>query len=563
VEPGEQCDLGAGNGPGTGCELDCTFSCSTAKPCTTTDVCKGTSTCTTLADGGAQKCVAGAPPTPGTMCGSGDAGAAGKCQLTDAGEICITGQCGDGIVESGEQCDFGAGNNVAGSGCDPDCQFSCQMATPNSCQSNLCAANPTTCTAVTGPNQSGGQKCQPATEVAACGDCSPTGVCKNNACATSVCGDGCVDSRINETCDPPNGTTCDSQCHTITAAVCGNGTRETGEQCDDGNKVNLDGCDSTCQFEQVQRANSLSIEYSTSTFCPNNALGLAIGSGLIAGLAQSTVTDDLTSSVNAGTTSIQWKFMGITDVTGTSQSSGLSIGTFSAAPAAAPTGVTYDGGSDLDWWYTTAGSTVDGNRNPTSLTQATFASAVLSAMNGSMNVTISLAGQASTLALTDVSIQAHIGGVSAPTESASGNTPGHLPTENLDPKLKSFGSMNNGVLCGNISAQSLSTVPVPSTLESGVAACGNVTFGAMNHLLDVFIVGCTKGVAGGVITATQPDQLTPSAPAGAKFKFTADPTTHEVTGCTNNGVATPLATCLAGAAYSGYFGFTSDRVIAK
>ncbi len=27
VEPGEQCDLGSGNGAGTGCELDCTFSC--------------------------------------------------------------------------------------------------------------------------------------------------------------------------------------------------------------------------------------------------------------------------------------------------------------------------------------------------------------------------------------------------------------------------------------------------------------------------------------------------------------------------------------------------------
>ncbi len=34
-------------------------------------------------------------------------------------------------------------------------------------------------------------------------------------------------------------------------AVCGNGTIETGEQCDDGNTVAGDGCSATCQTEQV------------------------------------------------------------------------------------------------------------------------------------------------------------------------------------------------------------------------------------------------------------------------------------------------------------------------
>jgi cysteine-rich repeat protein len=379
-----------------------------------------------------------------------------------------------------------------------------------------------------------------------------------------VCGDGCVDSRIGETCDPPNGTTCDSKCHTIAAAVCGNAIRETGEQCDDGNTVNLDGCDSKCQFEQEQRANSVSIQYSTSTFCPNNALGLSIGSGWVASIAQSTLSSDLTTSVNAGTTTIEWKFMGITDLTGTSQPSGLAIGTLSGAPAAAPAGVTYDGGSDLDWWYTTAGSTIDGNRNPLSLTPATFDAKVLKATNGSMIVTISLAGQASTLALSGVSIQANIGGVSTPTASTSGQTPGHLAGEHLDPAVQCFASMNNGLLCGNISAESLSQVPVPSALETGFAACTNMpNYNAMNHLLDVLVVGCKKGASAAIISPTQPDQLTPSAPAGASYKFTADPTTHVVNGCTNNGVATPLATCLANAAYSGFFGFTSDRVIAK
>lgn len=34
-------------------------------------------------------------------------------------------------------------------------------------------------------------------------------------------------------------------------AVCGNGTVEAGEQCDDGNAVSGDGCSATCQTEQV------------------------------------------------------------------------------------------------------------------------------------------------------------------------------------------------------------------------------------------------------------------------------------------------------------------------
>jgi cysteine-rich repeat protein len=38
---------------------------------------------------------------------------------------------------------------------------------------------------------------------------------------------------------------------TAAAAVCGNGIVETGEQCDDGNTNNGDGCSSTCMFEQV------------------------------------------------------------------------------------------------------------------------------------------------------------------------------------------------------------------------------------------------------------------------------------------------------------------------
>ncbi|MGO8997320.1 MAG: DUF4215 domain-containing protein [Polyangiaceae bacterium] len=556
VEPGEQCDFGSGNGPGTGCELTCKFSC-TAGSCTTVDLCAGTNSCTAVVVNGdtGYKCTLGTPPPNGTVCGgSGDAGA-GTCQ----GGSCKTALCGDGIIESGEQCDFGTGNNVTGSGCDPDCQFSCQTTPTDTCPNdNLCAASPTTCQSDTGPNGTKGQKCQAATPIAACGDCAPTGVCVSGACATSVCGDGCVDPRTGEQCDPPNNVTCDSQCHLI---VCGDGKREGQEQCDDGNTINLDGCDSTCKFEQDHRANSVTIEYTTSTtFCPHNALG-----GAIASAAQSTLSSDLSSSVTSGATSIEFKFMGITDLTGTAQSSGLALGALSGTPVAAPTGVTYNGNSDLDLWFTTAASTIDSNRNPLSQSPATFASKVLSAKNGSLSITISIAGQPATLSISSANIQANVGSVSTPTVS-TGSTPGHLASENLDPTLQSFASMNNGLLCGNISAASLATVPVPSALESGSTSCSNVTFTSANSLLDVLVTGCST-LAGiiSIINPTQPDQVTnaPAAGAGPKYTLSTN-SSHVVSTCKDHtGATVTLSTCLAAAAYSSYFGFTTDRVIAK
>jgi cysteine-rich repeat protein len=554
LEPGEQCDFGSGNGAGTGCETDCKFSCTKSpNSCTQpTDTCAGTNACTNVVVNGdtGQHCVQGSPLANGTTCGTG-----GTCQ----GGICQTATCGNGVIDPGEQCDFGAGNNVAGSGCNPDCQFSCQKTPTDTCQTNVCTADPTVCTTVTGPNSTAGQKCDATTELAACGDCSSTGVCVNNQCAKSICGDGCVDPRTGETCDPPNGTTCDSSCHLI---VCGDGKREGLEQCDDGNTVNLDGCDSKCLFEQDHRATSVTIEYTPSSpFCPHDALG-----GAIAGAAQSTLSSDLSSSVASGATSIEFKFMGITDLTGTAQTTGLALGALSGTPAAAPSGVTYSGTNDTDWWYTTAATTIDAERNPLSQTPATFAAKVLSAKNGSLSITISIAGQPATLSITDASIQANVGATSTPTESTTGKTPGHLASENLEPTLVSFGSMNNGLLCGNISAASLATVPVPSALQTGTTACSNVTFGAANSLLDVLVTGCsTLGGFIAIINKTQPDQVTNAPAAGAGPGYTLGTNSNNVVStCTDHtGASVNLTQCLAAAAYSSYFGFATDRIIAK
>jgi len=66
-------------------------------------------------------------------------------------------------------------------------------------------------------------------------------VCGNN---TKETGEECDDGNTK------NGDGCSSTCQTE-AAVCGNGTKETGEGCDDGNKENGDGCDENCQKEPV------------------------------------------------------------------------------------------------------------------------------------------------------------------------------------------------------------------------------------------------------------------------------------------------------------------------
>jgi hypothetical protein len=43
------------------------------------------------------------------------------------GYLCLIRECGDGWVDeaAGEECDLGPGNNLPGSGCEPDCTFTC------------------------------------------------------------------------------------------------------------------------------------------------------------------------------------------------------------------------------------------------------------------------------------------------------------------------------------------------------------------------------------------------------------------------------------------------------
>ena len=100
--------------------------------------------------------------------------------------------CGDGVVDTGEQCDDG--NTSNGDGCSATCQ---------------------------------------------------------NETHTPTCGDGVVDVAT-ETCDDGNTTSgdgCSATCQTETVNKCGNGHLDSGEACDDSNTMAGDGCSATCTVE--------------------------------------------------------------------------------------------------------------------------------------------------------------------------------------------------------------------------------------------------------------------------------------------------------------------------
>lgn len=64
-----------------------------------------------------------------------------------------------------------------------------------------------------------------------------------------MCGDGTVDAILGEQCDDMNtadGDGCSSTCQTEAGDDCGNGMVEGDEECDDGNTMDGDGCEANC-----------------------------------------------------------------------------------------------------------------------------------------------------------------------------------------------------------------------------------------------------------------------------------------------------------------------------
>ncbi len=535
VEPGEDCDDGGLDGTVTdGCNTQCHFVCVNAMTdCAAAPYCEKNS-CTT---GHLCQPIADTSKN-GMTCGTGLQCSNGAC-------IAPTAVCGNGVLETGEQCDFGA-NNGPGTGCESNCTFSCTIS-PNSCSDGNPCNGVETCGAVTVAGHAG-QKCSAGTNEADGTTCGTGKICLAHVCDTSTCGDGYVNSGTGETCDPPNATTCDPSCHTV---VCGDGVRADQEECDDHNLTNLDGCSSTCKFEHEQRVDALSMAYTTDTYCTKNGLGGAF----VGSVAQNAVASSLTSSIKDGSITIILAALGLDDDSATNDPS-VSFGLLGGTQT---TGMTaYNGASDLDWWYTTSASTINASRVPTTQLPGSIATKTITTTPVEAVISVSLAGVPAMLDMLGAHLRANVGGTSIPTKSTNNETPGHLPSENLDPTLATFASTSGGELCGNVTAASLAAVLAPSALVGcGFTSCTQC-FTASNTVLDILISGCGS-ILGTQIRATQPD----SSRSGTDTYTFAVNSSHVVTSCKKNGVAGTLSDCLANATYSAFLKFTTDRVISK
>lgn len=164
----------------------------------------------------------------------------GACLCEDGwyGDDCTETQCGDGMIRGDEECE-----NLSDSCCD---QVTCKFKVAGS----ACESDSNRCT------------------IDVCESYSGVGsqtVCTHNVNATECfCGNNVVDP-IGETCDEGNLVTppcpygeescvvCSELCQATngTTSYCGDGVlhADNGEQCDDGNSLDNDGCSSTCTKE--------------------------------------------------------------------------------------------------------------------------------------------------------------------------------------------------------------------------------------------------------------------------------------------------------------------------
>jgi cysteine-rich repeat protein len=241
IEPefGEECDDGEQTAE---CDRDCTFAecgdglrnLAAGETCEPgrTDPKFCMPTCLARAPGSSSRCGDGFVYRPHEECDDGNLNPNDRC----AG--CERTECGDGIVQTDvEACDDGENNGETG-----QCNLTCNGATPATCGDG---------------SVDSGEECDASGLDSA--DC-------NADCSEAVCGDGYLNTTAGEVCDDgdENGepTFCNDDCTGTTEAVCGNGVLEEGENCEDNlayrycpdgeeecvTNINYPPCDDDCRI---------------------------------------------------------------------------------------------------------------------------------------------------------------------------------------------------------------------------------------------------------------------------------------------------------------------------
>jgi cysteine-rich repeat protein len=194
-----------------------------------------------------------------TSCEQCDQGAANSDLVADACRTdCRAAGCGDGVVDTGEECDDG--NRFSADGCDQSCVF------------EVCGNG----------RRETAELCDDGAFVDGDG-------CDSN-CTPTACGNDIV--TAGEECEDQNyanGDGCDQNC---LIEECGNARREAGEECDDGNLVEGDECDSNCTLPACGNAVHAPFEecddgnLEDGDGCDEECLIEICGNGRIEGLEQ-------------------------------------------------------------------------------------------------------------------------------------------------------------------------------------------------------------------------------------------------------------------------------------
>ncbi|PLX21916.1 hypothetical protein C0584_01095 [Candidatus Parcubacteria bacterium] len=258
LDPGEDCDDG-NTSNGDGCNISCLYTCgdgfvSPPEECDDANSVDGDGCNTdsnnclhTCGDGSldsGEECDDGnsidgdgcntLTASCSYVCGDGSCSAAESASGSCPGDCTLPPVCGNGVVESGEDCDDG--NTVDGDGCNTDsnnCQFTCGDGFCSAGEAGLCFADcPVPAVCGNGAVEMGE-------------DCDDGNAIDGDGCNSNclhACGDGTVTAP--EDCDDGNTTDGDG-CNTFSSScayTCGDGTVIAPEECDDGNTVDGDGC---------------------------------------------------------------------------------------------------------------------------------------------------------------------------------------------------------------------------------------------------------------------------------------------------------------------------------